>query len=74
MTADDIRTGRIDGLTAQEGAVMDGLLAAVDAFGKLDRQHPDEERDFVDGVHRCQYLLALRVARRAFPEGWPVKS
>lgn len=64
---------RSDGLTEQEGVVMDALCDAANAFGRLDRQHPDEERDFCDGIHRCQYALAVRIARRAFPVGWPVK-
>lgn len=62
---------RSDGLTDAEGVVMDALCAAVNAFGRLGRQHPDEMRDFVDGIHRCQDQLAVRIARRAFPVGWP---
>jgi hypothetical protein len=65
---------REDGLTDAEGKVMDALCDAVNAFGKLDRQHPDEARDFCDGIHRCQDTLALRIARRAFPKGWPIKQ
>lgn len=65
---------RIDGLTEAEGKVLDALVEAVVAFGQLESQHPDETPDFVDGIHRCQYLLAMRVARRAFPEGWPVRK
>ncbi len=65
---------RDDGLTDEEGVVMDHLLDAVNAFTKLRRQHPDEGRDFCDGIHRCQDALALRVCRRAFPIGWPDKG
>lgn len=61
-----------DGLTSEEREALDALVVAANIFGKLERQHPDELRDFVDGIHRCQYLLAMRVARRAFPIGWPV--
>lgn len=68
-----IHVGREDGLTEDEGRVMDALILAVQGFAKLDRQHPDEVRDFGDGIHRCQDQLALRVCRRAFPRGWPVK-
>lgn len=66
-------TERDDGLTEAEGRVMDNLIDAANTFGQLDRDHPDELRDFVDGIHRCQYLLGVRVVRRDFPEGWPVK-
>lgn len=65
---------RRDGLTDREGSIHDALRKAVDDFDMLDRQHPDELRDFVDGIHRCQQLLALRVCRRAFPDGWPIKK
>lgn len=64
---------RIDGLTDEEGEVMDNLLAAFNKFCALDRQHPDELRDFVDGIHKCQDLLAVRIVRRVYPEGWPIK-
>ncbi len=67
-------SARDDGLTDEEGVVMDHLLGAVNAFVKLRRQHPDEGRDFRDGIHRCQDALALRVCRRAFPIGWPDKG
>lgn len=62
---------RPDGLTDEEGAVMDALVNAITAFAALDRQHPNELPDFVDGIHACQNELAKRVCRRAFPEGWP---
>lgn len=65
---------RKDGLTDQEGKVMDALINAWDAFMKLDRQHPSEVNDFADGIHRCQDLLAVRIARREYPEGWPIKK
>jgi hypothetical protein len=64
---------RPDGLTDEEGIAMDALGAAVAAFAALRREHPDELRDFVDGIHKCQDQLAVRVCRRAFPAGWPRK-
>lgn len=64
---------RDDGLTESEGEVMDALVTAWNKFCGLERQHPDETRDFADGIHRCQDLLAVRVARRAYPNGWPIK-
>ena len=65
---------RDDGLTDAEGVVMDALLAALKAFRKLDRQHPNELADFVEGVHRCQDQLAVRICRRTYPAGWPKKK
>lgn len=64
---------RGDGLTHAEGAAMDALVSAVNAFGALEREHPQELEEFVAGVHACQHLLAVRIARRHFPLGWPRK-
>ena len=61
---------REDGLSEEEGEVMDALIEAVMAFDALELQHPDEQRDFYDAIHRAQDLLAVRVCRRNFPEGW----
>ena len=61
---------RDDGLTEEEGEVMDALKDAVEAFDQLDKQHPDEEFDFYAAIHRLQDLLAVRVLRRQFPKGW----
>lgn len=59
------------GLNPSEQDCMDGLVAAYNAFCKTERQHPDEMRDVVDAIHRIQDILAVRVARRLYPEGWP---
>jgi hypothetical protein len=67
-------SARDDGLTDAEGVVMDALIRAVEAFARLDRQHPQEINEFVDGIHKCQDLLAVRIARRHYPHGWPIKS
>lgn len=60
-----------NGLTPDEQLVMDKLMEAYAAFIRLSREHPDELRDFVDGVHKCQDVLAVRICRRIYPEGWP---
>lgn len=60
-----------NGLTDDEQIVMDKLMDAYSAFIRLAREHPDEMRDFVDGVHRCQDVLAVRICRRIYPKGWP---
>lgn len=61
------------GLTPDEYAVMVALGDAVKAFATLPSQHPDEARDFYDGIHKCQDQLAVRVCRAHFPKGWPTK-
>ena len=68
-----IETMRVDGFTAEEGEVMDALIMAWNKFVGLDRQHPDELRDFTDSIHRCQDLLAVRIARRIYPQGLACK-
>lgn len=61
------------GLTEEEKAVLDPLMQSYDAWLRLEMEHPDDMRYFVDAVHRIQDLLALRVTRRAYPIGWPKK-
>jgi hypothetical protein len=50
---------------------MDALSEAVQIYGALEQQHPDEHAEFVDAIHRAQDLLAVRIARRTYPKGWP---
>jgi hypothetical protein len=61
---------RDDGLDDAEGIVMDALVLAVNSYVKLPRQHPSDLDDFVNATHRLQDLLAVRIARRAYPKGW----
>lgn len=48
--------------------VMNHLVEAYNNFLKLDSQHPNELSDFVEGIHKCQYVLAMRVARKYEPD------
>jgi hypothetical protein len=59
-----------DGLCRQEARVMNAVLECLREFSALPREHPDELRDFVDGIHRLQGVLAMRVVRRSYPGGW----
>jgi len=43
-------------------------------FLKLEKQHPNEEIDFADGIHKCQYLMGMRVARKYEPKIFPIKK
>lgn len=61
---------RPDGLTKKEGKVLDHLVKAYEAFGRLPEQHPSDKSEFVDAIHRLQDLLAVRIARREYPDGW----
>lgn len=57
-------------LTFEEQKVMGSLVDAWNEFRKLPTQHPSEIDEFCEGIHRCQNLLAMRVARRADPENF----
>lgn len=61
---------RADGLSPDEGEVMDKLVEAHHRFMLLDAGHPDERREWGDAFHRLQSLLATRAMRRLFPGGW----
>jgi len=65
---------RDDGLTEDEGEVMDHLVDAVEAWAYLPRQHPNEDAEFFAHIHRLQDLMATRIARRHHPEGWPTHA
>ena len=64
---------RKDGLTIYEGIIMDHLVEAWNGFSNLERQHPSDLGDFADGIHKCQHQLAMRILRRDYPEGYPIK-
>ena len=61
---------RDDGLLHDEGAVMDSLVAAWNQFTELPVQHEDDEPEFLTHIHAAQHILALRIARRSYPNGW----
>lgn len=50
---------------------MDALIAAAECFNELEEQHPNEVDEFFAAIHRAQDMLAVRICRRAYPEGWP---
>lgn len=57
-------------MNAAERGVLEALVRAWNEFVALPRQHRDELTEFKDGIHRCQSLIAVRVARRADPDLW----
>jgi len=61
---------RADGLTSDEGRVMDSLTDAVAWWDELTVQHPNETHEFYSAIHRAQDLLAVRIARRHYPGTW----
>jgi len=63
---------RKDGLTKQEGNVMDSLVKAWNDFIKLPNEHPSDTEEFCRGIHQCQHVLMCRILRRDYPEAYPV--
>ncbi|MCH7890996.1 MAG: hypothetical protein IH921_05780 [Gemmatimonadetes bacterium] len=61
------------GLEEKEQEVMDHLVEAMAGYAKLPRQHPTEMDEFIISLHRLQELLAIRIVRRQYPEGWYAK-
>lgn len=58
----------------KEKEILKLLTKTWDKFLKLKKQHPDEERDFADGIHKCQYLIGMRIARKYEPKIFPIKN
>jgi hypothetical protein len=58
-----------DGLTSEEKEVLKNLAFAWDAYVKIEKKD-SSIKEFNDAIHRCQQLIALRVARRVNPEVW----
>lgn len=71
---DQTKCDQISGLTIAEKRVMELLIQAYQGFIDIPRQHPDEMRDFVDGIHRIQDVMSVRVVRRHYPEYWATYS
>ena len=57
-----------------EEEILTDLVNAWNKFGKLESQHPNELEDFADGIHKCQYVLAMRFARESRPDLFPKKQ
>ncbi len=57
-------------LTENETLLLGYLGHAWAFFCNLDKKSGDDIREFQEGIHRLQQLVALRVARRANPEVW----
>ena len=61
---------RNDGLTKQEGKVMDSLVIAWNNYLKLPKEHPADTQEFCNGIHQCQHIIMCRILRRAYPKGY----
>ena len=53
--------------TEDEKVIMDLIVKAHNIFIQLEPSHPDDLREWVDGVHKCQNVLMNRVVCRDYP-------
>jgi len=60
-------------LTTEEQIIMDYLVEAWNGFVKLEKQHPCENTDFMDGIHKLEAILGMRILRREHSDIFPVK-
>lgn len=58
----------------REKKIIDHLASAWNEFVKLDKEHPDEQNDFANGIHQCQYIMGMRVARKHESKIFPIKT
>ena len=58
----------------KEEKILNLLAEAYNLFLDLDSQHPNEKEDFVKGIHQCQYVLGMRIAREYKPDLFPLKK
>lgn len=58
----------------QERKILVLTAECWNEFIKLKPTHPDEINDFADGIHKLQYVLAMRMCRRDHPDIFPIKK
>jgi hypothetical protein len=51
----------------EEKEILDNLSFAWNNFLGLEQTHPNDINDFMDRIHKCQYILMAREARRSCP-------
>ena len=54
--------------TNEEQYIMDLLVKAHNRFALQEQTHPDDMREWVDGLHEMQSVLMQRVVRRDYPD------
>ncbi len=60
--------------TPEEKEIMDLLVKAHNLFSKLEPTNPNQIPDWVDGIHKCQYVVMSRIVIRDYPETFPIKQ
>jgi len=57
-----------------EQEVMELAVACWNKYKKLPEQHPTDINEFCTAIHIIQYLLAIRIVQRLYPDGWFTKN
>lgn len=63
-----------DSVMEKEELILEKISSAWRLFYELESQHPDELKDFKEGIHKCQSVIALRFAREYRPDIFPKKA
>lgn len=50
-----------------ENEIMEHLVKAAKLFYSLEQTPSCHQKDFEDGIHKCQYVLGMRVLQRDYP-------
>jgi len=49
---------------------MDLIVKAHNLFIELEQTHPNDIPEWVDGIHKAQGILSMRILRRDYPESF----
>lgn len=55
----------------EEKEIMQCLVDAWQKYLKLEETHPSHNKDFSDGIHKCQDVLMHRIVQRDYPSDFP---
>lgn len=55
----------------RENLIMDKLVEAWNEFAKLEYTHPDHQRYFRDGIHKCQQVIMWKKLQEIEPIKFP---
>lgn len=53
--------------TEQEEEIINLLTEAHNKFVKLEQTHPDDIKQWINGIHKCQNVIMGRIVRRDYP-------
>lgn len=56
----------------QEKNVLQTLIDCWNEFIKLEPQYPDEQKEFAEGISKCQQIIGMRFARESKPDLFPM--